>query len=157
MQETEIPRKPASLKEIAEINPSREEVMNLRRDYEELLHKYGSEERIDSIPIGHWQLGGSKRLEFLTEVKVQDRNISLQVWRKTSKTPEQETLCIDIGMRTSYGESVSLVLGKDGFASWSYYERSLIAQNFSKEKPTKKDLDLHAEVLKIARAQLADK
>lgn len=154
---TERPRKPVSLEEIAETNPSKEEVGTLRRGYEELLFKQGSEKRIDPIGIGRLQLGGFKMLSFSTEVKVKDRNISLQVWRKKSKTPEREALYIHMGMRTGGGELVSLVLGEDGVAYWSYPDRSFIADGFSKENPTKKDLNLHAEVLKIATKQLSDK
>lgn len=150
--EREIPARPSSLVDIVDVNPSKEELMTLRRDCEDFLGKHGKE-------YGGGVFGPRKRIR-TDEINVKTRagDILLRVgrYKGRKKSDLQQDINIGIGMRTGDNELVVLQLLGDGTARFRL-DHGRIVDGYAwyhKESPTKKDVALHAEALKIAAEQL---
>lgn len=163
MRQIEIdrPGKTTSLTQIAEINPSIEDVINLRNGYKKLLDENGHESKGKSMLIFRMGLlvNRSRAIEFLGKVEIDDKSIPIHVWQFRNKTPERESLYINMGMRTNGGELVVLELSSLGgaMARWKHPQRGGMYDAPGDDVPTKKDLALHVEALELLKKQLVAK
>lgn len=137
-----------SLTELAEINPSAESVKELREAFEEMLQQKG----IEYKELGFIPLFPETYVGFSTEIEFESKKITFSIHRRRCKQPSYVSLYVDIGMRTSGGERVTLEFTPDGQARWLSLDRSLFTnRTFPGHFPTKKDLELYRQVINVLR------
>ncbi len=150
----ERPHKPSSLKDLSETAPTTEEVRSLRTAFERLLQEKGRVVKVDEgfladIVLAPW--GGNRLISYSTEVQIEGKGIDVYVFRRKNRNSSEEPLIVDIGMMTERGERVRLDFEPDDRVCWNYLDRSVLGQGFAGESPTKRDLELHKEVLELIR------
>lgn len=144
-------KKPQNLEELAELQPSVKDVTEVRNGFEKVLQERGHMARY--VPgilgdIGLALYGGNRALGFSFQIDIEGGEIPVFVFRRKSRHPERENLLIDIGMRTSDGERIRLMINPDNRADWVYLDRSMIGRGFRVSSPTANDLKLYKEVLR---------
>lgn len=150
--------KTSSLKDIAETQPKRETVIELRSGFEHVLQKYGEEANTSSDQLEQlaYILSGSGRvLVFHSKVQIPDdedsSRFSVYIFRRKRGGFSKNSIMVDIGMRLEGGEPVRLVLSENNRATWtSMAVRSVLGDGLhGLPEPTQKDLELHKQVLDI--------
>lgn len=138
--QAEKPRKPTKLSELAEVNPSGEEVRELYQMVEELIEKRG--EKDGSITA---RMFVGKVLSYGDRVRVGDSSIPVFLL----KVGKDDGVSVDIGMRLGSGEKVRLKLWPGGSVNWIYLARSMVGSGINPTSPTKNDVAMHREVVEL--------